>query len=123
MTFYVRPQFLLAGLTLLSSLVMADPTTESRAAARSSSGSGSAVSASVQHSLATSGQVVSGVVAVPLVGSIFGSVAVAAQLEGSTATAPQPVKAGQPLPVTEENISVLPPNKVLQKPANPPKNP
>jgi len=79
--------------------------------------SGNAI-ASAGHSLAATGQLASGVVATPLLAS--GAIAVgvgsaAVQAGGSlmnTATSP----IGTPLPVTEETVSIIPPNKALQQP-------
>ncbi len=79
--------------------------------------SGSHGSASVGHSIAASGQVTSAASAIPLsVGgaalSVGGAVSVGAANDSARAAA-SPV--GKPLVITDEVITVMPPNEALKK--------
>jgi len=79
------------------------------------------VSASVAQALVASGQVTSAALAVPLFvsGAVFGSAATA-----STAAARDLMRAasappiGTPLPITDETITVVPPNEALRHKSN-----
>jgi hypothetical protein len=109
---------LVCALVLCASNAMANPAEEASQAIRAGGRASGNASASAGHSLAATGQLASGVVATPLLAS--GAVAVgvgsaALQAGGSlmnAATSP----IGTPLPVTDETVSILPPNKALQQP-------
>lgn len=79
--------------------------------------SGSHASASLGHSIAASGQVTSAASAIPLsVGgaalSVGGAVSIGAANDSAKAAA-SPV--GKPLVITDEVITVMPPNEALKK--------
>jgi len=98
---------------------MANPVEQLQKAVKSGGQVSSNAAASAGHSLAASGQLASGIVATPLLAS--GAIAVgvgnaAVQAGGSLmSAATSPI--GTPLPVSEETISIIPPNKALQQPA------
>jgi hypothetical protein len=76
------------------------------------------VSASVAQALVASGQVTSAALAVPLSisGAVFGSAATAstaAARDSMRAAAAPPI--GTPLPITNETITVVPPNEALRR--------
>lgn len=108
-------------LSLWTAVAWADPAEHISQAVQAGSRASGNASASAGHSLAATGQLASGVIATPILAS--GVVAVGA---GSAAVqagrslmnaATHPV--GVPLPVTDETISILPPNKALQAPNTP----
>jgi len=109
---------LIAALFMCASCAMANPAEHAEQAIRAGGRASGNAAASAGHSLAASGQLASGVVAIPLLTS--GAVATgigsaAAQAGGSLMNAAvQPI--GQPLPITDETVSILPPNKALQQP-------
>lgn len=78
-------------------------------------------SASAGHSLAATGQLASGVVATPILASgvvAAGAGSAAAQAGGALMnSASRPM--GTPLPVTDETVSILPPNQALKMPSKP----
>lgn len=106
-------------LSLWASTTLANPADHAERAAQASGRASANTSASVGHSLAATGQLTSGVIATPMLAS--GTLAVSAgsaavQAGGSLMdAASRPI--GKPLPVADETISILPPNKALQKPA------
>jgi len=122
MTRFARP--LLASLLVvgLAPALAQNDTHAGRAVKEAVQASGHA-SASAAHSIVASGQVTSAVVAVPLSvgGAVLGSAgaasAAAARDSAKAATAP----IGTPLEVTDEAITVMPPNEAL-KPQTPPAN-
>lgn len=108
----------MGALALWAMSAIANPAENAKQSGQASGrASGNSV-ASAGHSLAATGQLVSGVVAVPF----LASGAVAADI-GNTAlqAAGAPMNAtsrpvGKPLPITDETISILPPNPALQQP-------
>lgn len=100
---------------------LATPAEQAEKAVQAGGRASGNASASAGHSLAATGQLTSGVIAMPVLAS--GTVAVGAgsaavQAGGSLMdAASRPM--GQPLPVSDETISILPPNKALQKPVAP----
>ena len=106
------------SLMLCAGNAMADPAEQATQAIRAGGRASGNASASAGHSLAATGQLASGVVATPLLasGAIAVSVGSAALQAGGSLmnTATSPI--GSPLPVTDETVSVLPPNKALQQP-------
>lgn len=106
---------------LATSAFAADPTHSGQASANAAQ-SGSHASASAGHSIAASGQVTSAISAVPLAigGLVSGAVGAAssqaARSSAQAATAP----IGTPLEITDETITVMPPNEALKKPAKVP---
>jgi hypothetical protein len=95
-----------------------DPNDTHAARAVTYSGQAStAASGSAAHSIAASGQVTSAVSAIPLsVGGaamISGGVVSAGAANASMKAATAPI--GTPLPVTNEVITVMPPNEALKK--------
>ena len=109
---------LICALGLCTASAMGNPAEELKQAVKAAGRASGNVAASAGHSLVATGQLASGVVATPLLAS--GAIAVgvgsaAVQAGGSlmnTATSP----IGTPLPVTEETVSIIPPNKALQQP-------
>lgn len=100
--------------------VMANPVEDAKKAVRAGAASGAHSAASAGHSLAATGKLASGVVAVPFLlgGSVAaGSGAAAAQIGQALMDASG--SNAQPLPITDEAISILPPHQALQKPMAP----
>lgn len=110
---------LVCVLGLCAASAMANPAEQLQKAVKTGGQASSNAAASAGHSLAATGQLASGVVATPLLAS--GAIAVgvgsaAVQAGGSLMNAAtHPI--GTPLPVTEETVSIIPPNKALQQPA------
>jgi hypothetical protein len=110
---------LICVFSLCATTAMANPAEQLQKAVRTGGQASSNVAASAGHSLVATGQLASGVVATPLLAS--GAIAVgvgsaAVQAGGSLMNAAtHPI--GTPLPVTEETVSIIPPNKALQQPA------
>lgn len=104
-----------------SSTVMANPAEQAEKAVQSGTRASGNASASAGHSLAATGQLTSGVIATPVLTSgviAAGAGSAAIQAGGSLMdAASRPI--GKPLPVTDETLSILPPNKALQKPIIP----
>ena len=98
-------------------VVIAADNTHSGQAVGNSIQAGSRAGASIGHSIAASGQVTSAVSAIPLsIGgaalSVGGAVSVGAARDSArAATAP----IGTPLKITDETITVMPPNEALKK--------
>jgi hypothetical protein len=105
--------------SLCTNTAMANPADQLQKAVKAGGQASSNAAASAGHSLVATGQLASGVVATPLLAS--GAIAVgvggaAVQAGGSLmGAASSPI--GTPLPVTDETISIIPPNKALQQPA------
>lgn len=110
---------LVCALSLYGLNAMANPAEQLQKAVNSSGQAGSQAAGSAMHSLVAVGQLASGVVATPLLASGAISVGVgsaAVQAGGSLmSAATSPI--GTPLPVTEETISIISPNRALQQPA------
>lgn len=109
------------GLWWLSAWAAANPADHAGQAIKSGlRASGNAIT-SVGHSLAATGQLASGVIATPILASgvVAAGVGSAATHVGSAlmGAATQPI--GTPLPVSDETISVMAPNKALQTPQSP----
>jgi hypothetical protein len=111
----IRSAALLAALAFLAGPALADESLSGHAIRESIQASGHA-SAAVAHGLAASGRAVVGVSAVPLAigGSVLGSAgglsAAAAGESARAANAP----IGTPLEITDETITVMPPNEALK---------
>lgn len=109
----------LCVLSLCAASAIANPADQMQKAVKTGGQASSNAAASAGHSLVATGQLASGVVATPLLAS--GAIAVgvgsaAIQAGGSLmGAASSPI--GTPLPVTDETISIIPPNKALQQPA------
>jgi hypothetical protein len=110
---------LITLLTIFNSPVFADNSNNDTHAGRAITYSGQAsvaASGSAAHSIAASGQVTSAASAMPLAigGAVLGSggavSAGAARDSMKAATAP----IGTPLPITNENITIMPPNEMLK---------
>lgn len=110
------PIIMLPALLLWASATLANPADHAEKAVQAAGRASANASASVGHSLAATGQLASGMVVTPVLAS--GVLAVgagsAAMHSGaaSVQAATQPI--GQPLPLTRETVSVLPPNQALQ---------
>lgn len=104
---------------LLASRAFATEPTHSGQASANAAQSGSHASASIGHSIAASGQVTSAASAIPLaIGGVVSGAAgavsgQAAHNSARAATAP----IGIPLDITDETITVMPPNEALKKEA------
>lgn len=115
-------QNLLPAITLAACLAAAGSAsaadnTHSGQAVGNAAQSGSHASASAGHSIAASGQVTSAVSAIPLsvggaVLSAGGAVSMGAA-HGSAQAASKPI--GAPLEITDETITVMPPNEALKE--------
>jgi hypothetical protein len=106
---------------MTSSAVFAADQTHSGQASANAVQSGSHASASAGHSIAASGQVTSAASAIPLaIGGLVSGTAGAVSSQAArdsarAATAP----IGKPLEITDETITVMPPDEALKKPAQP----
>jgi hypothetical protein len=83
-------------------------------------GSGHA-SASAAHSIAASGQVTSGMLAVPMLasGAVAGSAGGASANAGAISLNAASMPIGTPLVVSDESITVMPPNQALKSKTEP----
>ena len=108
-------------LSVFATAVFANPAEQTEKALQAGGRASGNASASAGHSLAATGQLTSGVVATPILAS--GAVAVsagsAAMQAGKSLMDAANRRIGEPLPITEESVSILPPNKALQSPAKP----
>jgi hypothetical protein len=113
-----RVLFATSLMAAMTGSAIADDTHAGRAVNEAAQTSGHA-SASAAHSIAASGQVTSAVSAVPLsVGGVVlsaGGAVSAAAARDSARAATAPI--GTPLKVTDEAISVVPPNEALKSKA------
>lgn len=111
--------WLLITLLAASSASLAEDQTHSGQASANAAQSGSHASASAAHSIAASGQVTSGLSAIPLaIGGLVSGTAGALSSQaarGSARAATAPI--GKPLEITDETITVMPPNEALKKAA------
>jgi hypothetical protein len=107
------------GLSFISICVNANPGQQVEAAVKSGSNASTHTSASFAHSLVATGQLASGVVAIPLlsIGAVAGGVGASAMAVGTTSLNGAQSTSGNPLPLTEETVTVLPPNHALKQPA------
>ena len=110
---------LACALALWACNALANPAEQTGQAVKAAGRASGNAAASVGHSLLATGQLASGVAATPLLasGAVATGVGSAATQAGGSLmnTASSPI--GKPLPVTEETISIIPPNQALQKPA------
>ena len=113
--------WLFFSLLVASQAAFAEDQTHSGQAVTNAVQSGSHASASAGHSIAASGQVTSGVSAIPLaIGGVVSGTAGALSAQaahGSAKAATAPI--GTPLDITDETITVMPPDEALKndKPA------
>lgn len=112
-------KFALTAYLVSAPVVFAAEQTHSGQASANAIQSGSHASASAGHAIAASGQATLGLSAVPLAsgGLISGTAgAVSSQAaRGSAQAATAPI--GKPLDITDETITIMPPNEALKKPA------
>jgi hypothetical protein len=110
---------LICVLSLCVNSAMATPAEQIQKAVKTGGQASSNAAASAGHSLLATGQLASGVVATPLLasGAIAVGVGGAAVQAGSSLMNAATHPIGTPLPVTEETISIIPPNRALQQPA------
>ena len=112
------PYLIACVFVLATNTATANPAGHATEAARAGLRASGNAAASAGHSLAATGQLASGVVATPILASGAMAVGVgsaAVQAGGSLMNAANsPI--GTPLPVSEETVSVLPPNQALQQP-------
>lgn len=110
---------LACALALWACNALANPAEQTGQAVKAAGRASGNAAASVGHSLLATGQLASGVVATPLLasGAVATGVGSAATQAGGSLmnTASSPI--GKPLPLTDETISIIPPNQALQKPA------
>lgn len=114
-----RPSALAIGaLALWAMSAIANPAEHAKQSRRSSGQASGHSAANADHSLLATGQLVTGLVAVPVLasGTVATGVGGSAQQVGgaSMAAASRPI--GQALPITEETLSILPSNQALQQP-------
>jgi len=112
---------LICYLSLWTVSVAANPVEHAEHAVQAGGRASGNASASAGHSLAATGQLASGVIAIPILASGVGAVSLgstAVQAGGSMMdSASRPI--GKPLPITDETVSILPPNKALQQSTTP----
>lgn len=116
--------FVVISLGLVQSLVLAQTAADNAAQAVDNGVKGSGhASASAAHSIAASGQVTSGMLAVPLLasGAVAGSAGGASANAGAASLNAAGMPIGTPLVVTDEAITVMPPNQALKSKTEPPK--
>lgn len=109
---------LCCGLLLSSAGVFANPLEQAEKAVNASVGASTNASASVGHALAATGQLTSGVLAVPVlaVGALAAGVGGASVQAGGALMEASTI--GKPLPIASETISIAPPNKALENKPN-----
>lgn len=114
----MKSSYVLFALLTASTSVLAAGQNHSGQASANAAQSGSHASASAAHSIAASGQVTSALSAIPLAigGLVSGTAgAVSGQAAHNSAqSAAAPI--GTPLDITDETITVMPPNEALKKP-------
>jgi hypothetical protein len=116
----MNPAAVLIGiLSLCATSAMANPAEQLQKAVKTGGQASGNAAASAGHSLVATGQLASGVVATPLLtsGAISVGVGSAALQAGGSLMNAATHPIGSPLPVTEETVSIIPPNKALQQPA------
>lgn len=103
------------SLTAFNTCQAADETHAGRAVSLSGQAS-AATSGSAAHSIAASGQVTSAAVAVPLSasGAVMGSAGAASARAAHDSMKAATAPIGTPLPVTDEAITIMPPNEALK---------
>jgi hypothetical protein len=109
---------------LANGLVLAQTAADNAAQAVDNGVKGSGhASASAAHSIAASGQVTSGMLAVPLLASgvVAGSAGGASANAGAASLNAASMPIGTPLVVTDEAITVMPPNQALKGKTEPAK--
>lgn len=108
---------LLAGLAFIAPPALAQPAEHVNKASQAASQASGNLVGSVGHSLAATGQLASGLFAVPVLASGALAVSTGAVASGvggallDSANAP----IGQPLPLAQDAVSIVPPNQALQK--------
>lgn len=95
----------------------AEPVDEAKGAVKSGFVASHHLSESAGHSLIATGQLVSGVVAVPIMSacSVSTGVGVSATAIGTTSLKAMNSSPASPLPLTEETLTVLPPDRAMQQ--------
>ncbi len=108
-----------SGLFITCICANANPGQQVDAAVKSGSNASKHTSASVAHGLIATGQLASGVVAVPLlsVGAVAAGVGASAMAVGVNSLNGAQSSTGNHLPLTDETVTVLPPNRALTQPA------
>lgn len=108
---WLAASFLLAGAG-----VQAQDTTHAGQAVNEAGQSSAHASASAAHSIAASGQVTSGLLAVPLLSgaAVSGSVANTSAGSGNALMQAATAPIGTPLPISQETITVVPPDVALK---------
>lgn len=104
------------GLSIWTAVAFANPAEHADQAVRAGTQASGNTSASAGHSLAATGQLASGIIATPILASgliTLGAGSAAVQSGGALVDAASR-SVGKPLPITDETISILPPNKALQ---------
>jgi hypothetical protein len=112
-----KTSVLIGTFSLCCASVMADPAQQVEQAVMNGGRASGNAAASAGHSLSAMGQLASGVAATPMLasGAIAVSVGSAAVGAGGSLMNAANNPIGTPLPLTEETISIMPPNKALQK--------
>ncbi len=102
-------------MNLLANAVAQDTSHAGQAAKNSLAASGN-TSASAAHSVAASGQVTSAMLAVPLLsgGAVIGSTGAVSAGTGRDSLRAATAPIGTPLEITDEAITVVPPNEALK---------
>lgn len=119
-----RSSMALCALALLALNAMANPADHVQQSSQAGGRASGHSVASAGHSLAATGQLVSGVVAVPFLASgavASGAGSAALQVGGASMNAASR-PAGKPLPLSDETISILPPNPTAQPRPTTPQN-
>jgi hypothetical protein len=119
-----KAAFLFISLGLAQGALLAQTAVDNAAQAVDNGVKGSGhASASAAHSIAASGQVTSGVLAVPLLasGAVAGSAGAASANSGAASLNVASTPIGTPLIVTDESITVMPPNQALKSKTEPAK--
>ena len=112
------------SLCVASALVQAQTAADNAAQAVDNGVKGSGhASASAAHSIAASGQLTSGMLAVPLLasGAVAGSAGGASANAGAASLSAANMPIGTPLVVSDEAITVMPPNQALRSKTEPAK--
>ncbi len=112
---------LLGAFAVWAAQAQANPAENAQQAVKAGGRASANASASAAHSLVATGQLVSGLVAVPMLASGTAVVGVGGSAVQAGASlmdaASRPI--GAPLPITDETLSIVAPDQALRRPVSP----
>jgi hypothetical protein len=107
-------------IAMVCNQALAQSTTNAGQAAKDGVAASGHASASAAHSVAASGQVTSAILAVPLLSgaAALGSASAVSATAGRDSLRAATAPIGTPLEISDESITVMPPNEALKSKAN-----